>query len=138
MPYELIDVNDIRYVLPPTLRPDQLHAGGAPHARIVRGYGSEEWFTVLDGAREPEPLVISGVLFTDRDNAGIQTILNALEVATSTANRLAQTDDSGVIIAFLPLLGGLPLEVNPEGVDGTLLRITARVLPAAQEWQTPP
>lgn len=138
MPYELIDSNDIRFALPPSMWPTQLHAGGAPNVRIVRGYGSEDWFTVLDGVREPDPITITGVLQTDRDNAAIQTLLNNLEAAVLGAARLAQTDDAGNIIAFLPLLNGLPLEVNTDGIDGSFLTVVARVVPAAQEWTVVP
>jgi hypothetical protein len=134
MPWELVDALGNRYRLPASLHPAQRHVGGEPRVRFVRGYGSEQWFTVQDGIREPATLDLVGVLFTDRDETLIQELLDELTEAAMVAVALAHVTPDGTSIEHLPLLGALPVTTEPHGVDGTLLAVTLPLLPAANEW----
>ena len=134
MPFHLVDANGVTYTLPATVQPEQLHVGGSPRIRFVRGYGSGDWFVVLDGIREPEALNLVGLLHTDRDETGIQTLLDALEDAAAAAVRLVHVDHDGNAVKHLPLLGALPITTSPDGVDGTLLEVTLPLVPGAHDW----
>lgn len=134
MPFEISDENNVRFRFPASIAPRQLHVGGRPNARFVRGYGSDDWFTVLDGVREAEPFELSGVLQTDRDEEAIQTLLDQLEVAVAAAARFYEVDENGNDVAYVELRGGLPVTVTPDGVDGTHLTVTVRLLPAVDDW----
>ncbi len=134
MPWELDDASGTRYSLPASMSPAQRHIGGQPRTRFVRGYGSERWFTVQDGIRDPEPFALVGVLQTDRNDSHVQTLLNALDAAVAGAVRLYHVDHDGNDLEFLEILGGLPLEVSPDGVDASLLTVTARLVPATGAW----
>lgn len=134
MPFQLVDGSGGSYTLPASLQPAQLHVGGSPRVRFVRGYGSGDWFTTLDGIREPEALNIVGALATDRDESTIQTLLDALVTAAAAAVKLVHVDHDGVPVKHLPLLGSLPVTTEPDGVDGTLLKVTLPVVPAASDW----
>lgn len=135
MPYELADDADARYRVPASLAPVQLHVGGEPEARAVRGYGSDTWFTVGDGLREATAFTFSGLLATDRDYPAIDTLLQDLEAALATAERLYEVDDSGADVAYLELRGALPVQASPNGIDGTLLSVQVHLLPAADDWR---
>src|SRR5690606_38958612 len=84
--------------------------------------------------REPQTLDLVGVLFTDRDEALIQALLDELSAAAETAARLYHLDENGARIEYLPLNGSLPLTTTPDGVDGTLLSVTVPLVPASEEW----
>ena len=135
MPWELVTSAGARYRLPASLSPSQRHVGGQPRARFVRGYGSEQWFTTLDGLREPATIDVTGELQTDRDESSIQTLLDGLADAADGCTRLVQVDNDGNDVEHLELLGSLPLTVAPDGVDGTLLQVTLPLVPTG-EWQT--
>lgn len=134
MPWELEDGDGARYRLPASIQPAQLHVGGRPRARFVRGYGSADWYRVLDGVREPEALNLTGVLATDQDALGIQDQLDALVAAAEAAVKLVHVDHSGVDVQYLPLQGALPVTTEPDGVDGTLLTVTLPLVPGSTEW----
>src|SRR5690606_23776393 len=134
MPWELVDALGNRYRLPASLRPAQLHVGGSPRVRFVRGYGSGNCYSVLDGIREPEALDLVGVLQTDRDEVTIQALLEELEAAAAAAVKLVHVDHDGVPVKELALLGALPVTTEPDGVDGTLLTVTLPLVPGATEW----
>ena len=133
MPWELETADGTRYRLPASLHPAQRHVGGEPRVRFVRGYGSDTWYTVQDGIREPATLDLVGVLQTDRDEAAIQTLLNELEAAAASAVKLVHLDHDGRDVEHLTLLGALPITVSPDGVDGTMLTITVPLVPTG-EW----
>lgn len=137
MAWLLVDDGGRAYRVPDSISPTQLHVGGSPKQRFVRGYGSETWYVTQDGLREPAPLELSGTIFTDRDEAAILPLIEEFDAAVNTAARLVQIDVNRVRIRELPLLGGLPIITVPDGVDGTLLRVTARVLPDGDGWQMP-
>lgn len=134
MPFQLVDADGVAYTLPASLQPEQLHVGGSPRVRFVRGYGSGNWFTSLDGIREPEALNIVGALHTDRDESTIQTLLDALVTAAASAVKLVHVDHDGLAVKELPLLGSLPVTTEPNGVDGTLLMVTLPLVPGGTEW----
>ena len=135
MPWALLDeYGDELYRLPASLWPDQRHVGGSPRARFVRGYGSSDWFITRDGIREPETVNITGALQTDRDEAGTQALIDALVAAADSAAFLAHLDHDDVVIDTLPLLGALPITTSPEGVDGSLVRVTLPLIPGG-EWE---
>lgn len=136
MPWELADEEDNRYRLPASISPAQNHIGGNPDQRIVRGYGSGDWYTVLDGQREPEALELTGTLATDHNYAGIQGLLDELQEALDAAVQLIEVDDAGDI-AVIDLLGALPMTSSPAGIDGTLLSIQVPLLPADEDWRPP-
>lgn len=133
MPWELVDALGNRYRLPASLRPAQRHVGGSPRVRFVRGYGSEQWFTVQDGIREPTTLDLVGVLQTDRDESTIQSLIDELEAAAASAVKLVHLDHDGVDVEHLVLLGSLPITTEPDGIDGTLLTVTVPLVPTG-EW----
>lgn len=132
--WELEDANGNRYALPATLAPGQLHVGGAPQQRFVRGYGSDQWYAVLPGEREPQTLDLVGVLHTDRDEPAAQELLDVLSAAAESAARLYQLDHEGERVRYLPLNGALPVTASPDGVDGTLLSVTLPLVPASDAW----
>lgn len=134
MPWELVDADGNAYRLPATISPAQKHVGGAPNQRFVRAYGSDQWFVTLPGEREPQTFDLVGVLFTDRDETLIQALLDELTEAAMVAVALAHVTPDGTSIEHLPLLGALPLTAEPRGIDGTLLRVTLPLIPAANEW----
>lgn len=136
MPWELADEEDNRYRLPASISPAQNHIGGNPDQRIVRGYGSSDWYTVLDGIRQPQPLELTGTLATDHDYAGMQDLLDELQAALDSAVQLIEVDDAGDI-AVMDLLGSLPITTSPEGIDGTLLSVRVPLLPADEDWRPP-
>lgn len=136
MPWELETPLGARYRLPASISPVQLHVGGKPDQRFVRAYGSEQWFTVLDGAREPTTFDLAGILATDRDYARAQLLQNELQNAVGTAARLVEVDSHGDV-AVLDLFGALPVTIAPEGVDGTSLHVHVRLIPAASDWRDP-
>lgn len=137
MPWELVDGSGNRYRLPASLHPAQLHVGGSPRVRFVRGYGQTRWFVVQDGIREPEPIDLVGVLQTDRDEVTIQALLDQLDAAAASAVKLVHLDNYGVPIRQLPLLGALPITTEPDGVDGTFLRVTVPLVPGQADWEAP-
>lgn len=137
MPWELVDAQGNRYRLPSSVWPERLHVGGSPRVRFVRGYGSEQWFTVQDGIREPEPIDLVGVLQTDRGEVTIQALLDQLDAAAASAVKLVHLDNYGVPIRQLPLLGALPITTEPDGVDGTFLRVTVPLVPGQADWEAP-
>lgn len=134
MPYDLVDGDGIRCRVPASITPSQLHVGGSPRVRLLRGYGSETWYRTLDGLREPEAFALVGLLHTDRDEPGIQSILDGFAAAVASAVALVQVDHAGVDVQTLPLLGSLPVTVAPDGIDGSLLTVTAALVPAG-EWE---
>lgn len=135
MPFDLVDALGARYRLPASLQPEQLHVGGAPRIRFVRGYGgSAPWYRVLDGIREPQALNIVGLLATDRDESSIQTAVDALVLAAEAAVALEHVDFDDVTIRTLPLLGALPVTTEPDGIDGTLLKVTLPLIPGSDAW----
>lgn len=133
MPWELETAAGTRYRLPASLHPAQRHVGGSPRVRFVRGYGSEQWFTVQDGIREPTTLDLVGVLQTDRDESTIQSLIDELEAAAASAVKLVHLDHDGVDVEHLVLLGSLPITTEPDGIDGTLLTVTVPLVPTG-EW----
>lgn len=133
MPWELVDALGNRYRLPASIQPAQRHVGGRPRVRFVRGYGSEQWFTVQDGIREPATLDLVGVLQTDRDESTIQSLIDELEAAAASAVKLVHLDHDGVDVEHLVLLGSLPITTEPDGIDGTLLTVTVPLVPTG-EW----
>lgn len=133
MPWELETAAGTRYRLPASLHPAQRHVGGEPRVRFVRGYGSEQWFTVRDGIREPATLDLVGVLQTDRDESTIQSLIDELEAAAESAVKLVHLDHDGVDVEHLQLLGGLPITTEPDGIDGTNLKVVVRLVPTG-EW----
>ena len=135
MPWELVDALGNRYRLPASLHPAQRHVGGEPRVRFVRGYGSDTWYTVQDGIREPATLDLVGVLQTDRDESTIQSLIDELEAAAASAVKLVHLDHDGQDVEYVELLGALPLTIEPDGVDGTLLTVTVPLVPASDEWQ---
>lgn len=135
MPFDLVTPSG-RYRVPASLTVERLSIGGSSRVRFVRGYGSDDWFTTLDGLREPEPINLVGVLATDQDDAGTQALITALEDAAAAATRLVHVDASENDVAFVDLLGHLPVTTVPDGLDGTLVGVTAPLLPAAGEWTT--
>lgn len=134
MPWELENGVGGRYRLPASLQPAQLHVGGRPRARFVRGYGSGDWYRALDGVREPEAINLTGLLATDQDAEGIQNLLDELTAAAQAAVKLVHVDHLGGDVQYLPLLGALPVTTEPDGVDGTLLTITLPLVPSSSEW----
>lgn len=134
MPWELETSTGSRYAVPVTLHPAQRHVGGNPRVRFVRGYGSETWYTVQDGIREPATIDLIGVLHTDHDDSGTQSLLDALAVAADGCTKLVHVDHDGVDVEHLALLGSLPMTVVPTGVDGTLVQVTLPLVPGATEW----
>lgn len=134
MPFDLVDAGGSRYRLPASLQPAQLHVGGAPRIRFIRGYGSPAWFVALDGIREPEALNIVGLLATDRNDAQIEALVDALETAAASAVRLDHVDHLDQPTRSLPLLGALPITTEPDGIDGTLLKVTLPLIPGAERW----
>lgn len=137
MPFELSDEYDTRYRVPASLTPEQLHVGGDPDARAVRGYGSEQWFTLGDGIREAAVLTFSGFIATDRNYAQMDTMRQELEDAVSSAAQLIEVDADGLDVAVLELRGALPVQYSPTGVDGTLLHVRVHLLPASADWEDP-
>lgn len=137
MAWLLVDDGGRAYRVPDSISPTQLHVGGSPRARVVRGYGSAEWYTIQDGLREPQPMTLTGVIFTDRDENAIQTLLNEFADAVLNAVALVQLDNQRNRVRELPLIGALPLLTSPDGTDGTLLQVTAHLLPAGTGWQEP-
>ncbi len=136
MPFQLVNEEGGVYTLPASMQPEQLHVGGSPRIRFVRGYGSGNWFSALDGIREPEALNLVGLLHTDRDESTIQALLDALVTAAEAAVKLVHVDHDGLAVRHLPLLGALPVTTEPDGIDGTLLQVTLPVIPAASDWSS--
>ena len=134
MPWELEDIYGARYRLPASIAPTQLHVGGRPRVRFVRAYGSDDWYRTLDGLREPGVYTLAGILQTDRDEAGIQTLLDALRAAVATAEALVQVSNDEGDVATLWLLGALPVTTTPDGIDGSLLNVTIPLIPEG-EWE---
>src|SRR5690606_16848886 len=137
VPYEFMDANGNRYRVPATLHLAQLHVGGSPRARFVRGYGSGRSFVVQDGIREPSPLNLVGILHSDRDDYSAKALLDELESAAQSATQLVLVDYFGQDVQELPLLGVLPATVEPDGVDGSLLRVTLPLVPGRSSWTAP-
>lgn len=135
MPYELVDDLGVRYRLPASLWPAQRHVGGSPRVRFLRGYGSDDWFITQDGLREPATIDIVGLLATDRYEVSIQTLVDNLTTAAASAVALVQVDNDGADVAYLGLLGALPITTSPDGIDGTLLTISLPLIPDG-EWVT--
>lgn len=135
MAWLLVDSGGRAYRVPPSISLPKLSVGGVPRVRFVRGYGSSDWYVTQDGLREPEPLTLTGVLHTDRDEAGIHALTEAFQQALDDAVLLVQLDANGTRVREMPLLGALPLTTTPDGIDGTLLTVTAHLLPAADEWR---
>lgn len=133
MRLDLVDDLGARYRVPASIAVNQLHVGGSPRVRFVRAYGAEEWFRVLDGFREPATVDLVGLLATDRDEVSIQDLLDALTGAALTAVALAHVANDGTDVAHLELLGSLPIITEPDGIDGTLVRVTLPLIPAG-EW----
>lgn len=133
MHWELASDEGSRYRLPAGITPVQLHVGGDPDQRIVRAYGSDTWYSTLPGHREPQPYTLTGLMATDRDEAGMHQHLEALRAAAAAAVALVHVH-AGVDVQHLPLLGTLPITMHPDGIDGTLLEVTIPLLPA-REWQ---
>lgn len=134
MPYDLVDDGGTRYRLPASIAPSQLHVGGSPRVRLLRGYGSDTWFRTLDGLREPEAFALVGVLHTDRDETEVQGLLGEFTAAVATAVALVQVSNDDDDVQTLPLLGSLPVTVAPDGIDGSLLSVVAALVPAG-EWE---
>ncbi len=134
MPYDLIDHTDTRFRLPATLQPAQRHVGGEPRARFVRGYGSNAWFVTLDGLREPSTVDLVGLLATDRDEEAIQDLIDDVAAAATTAVALAHVAHDDSIVETLPLLGALPITTEPDGIDGSIVRVKLPLIPGG-EWQ---
>lgn len=133
MPWELETSSGGRYAVPATLHPAQRHVGGEPRVRFVRGYGSDTWYTVQDGIREPATLDLIGVLHSDHDDAGTQGLVDALEAAADGCTKLVHVDFDGNDVEHVTLLGSLPMTVVPTGVDGTLVQVTLPLVPSG-EW----
>ena len=134
MPYDLVDATGARCRLPASVQPTQQHVGGGPRARFLRGYGSDDWTIVQDGHREPAVLNLTGVLHTDRDETLIQELLDELQAAAYSAVAIAHVASDNLDVEHLELLGALPITTEPDGIDGTLLRVTVPLLPGGGAW----
>lgn len=138
MPYEFLDdQGGVLLRLPASVWLAQRHVGGSPRARFVRGYGSTDWFITRDGIREPETVDLVGSLATDRDESGTQALIDQLVTAANNAVALAHVGLDDQTIEVLPLLGALPIITAPDGIDGSIVRVTLPLIPGG-EWGEPP
>lgn len=157
--FELEDDYGARYRLPATVRPERVSVGGDPSVRIVRAYGSDDWFAVGRSARAPVVYHLVGFVFSDHDDVAIEARLAELRAAVASAVALISVsggsgqllnDDDSVWLnddesfvgldgagdeARLELLGALPITTRPTGVDGTLVNVTIPLLPSELGWR---
>lgn len=130
MGYE-IKTSTGRYSLNATFRPQTLTPGGEARARLVRGFGSADWYQVQDGLLEPVGYVLTGQVWSDRDVPAVKTELTALRAAIADAERLYQTE-GGADVAYLELLGGAePLE---QAEDDSLIKVTLTLWLSHSSW----
>jgi hypothetical protein len=132
--YELEDEYGERYRLPRSVRPERVSVGGDPTVRIVRAYGSDDWFAVGRSAREPVVYHLLGFVHSDHDDVAIEVTLGELRAAVASAVALVSVNGN-TDEARLELLGALPITTQPVGIDGTLVNVTIPLLPGELGWR---
>lgn len=121
-----------RHELNGTFEPPQLTVGAAARARLVRGYGSTDWYRVKDALREPAMYELTGLVWSDGSDSDVVSDLDTLRTVMTTATRLYGVE-GGTDVAYLEVDGGLePIE---EPTDSQLVSVTLLFYPEEDEWR---
>ena len=128
MPY-VLQTDSGLFELNPTYIPQQNSSGGDARVRLVRAFGSKDWFRVRDSAPEPQAFIMTGLVWSDRDGYAVAEELTALTEAVRNAVRLWDG------AAFLPLEAGAEPQVVP--LEPTLLEVTLVLWATTDTWLSP-
>lgn len=121
-----------RHTLNATFGPPQLTVGASPRARLVRAFGSNDWYRLRDAYREPAMYRLEGTLWSDGSDDDVVTDLSTLRTAMTTATRVYATE-GGTDVAYLEVDGGLePVE---EPADSQFVSVTLLFYPEEDEWR---